>query len=150
MPAPDILSAPPGGARIMSGPAVLVEGLVKRYGSLVAVDGLSFEVRPGELFGLLGPNGAGKSTTVEIMEGYRRPDGGRVRVLGLDPWRDSSRLKPRIGLMLQQGGIYPAAYPLEVLQLFAGFFADPLDPAQLLATVGLEEAAGTGYRTLSG
>ena len=134
----------------MSEAAIEVDRLVKRYGARTAVDGLSLQVERGELLALLGPNGAGKTTTVEILEGYRRPDGGTVRVLGLDPWADGARLKPRIGLMLQQGGVYPAARPVEVLRLFASFFADPLDPAEVLRVVGLEDAAGTRFRALSG
>jgi ABC-2 type transport system ATP-binding protein len=114
------------------------------------VDGLSFDVAPGEVFALLGPNGAGKTTTVEILEGYRPADGGSARVLGLDPQRDAAALKPRIGLMLQGGGVYPQARPLEAIRLFASFFADPLPPEALLRDVGLERAAGTRYRRLSG
>ena len=145
-----ILSIPPGGDGQLSEAAIEVDRLVKRYGARTAVDGLSLQVERGELLALLGPNGAGKTTTVEILEGYRRPDGGTVRVLGLDPWADGARLKPRIGLMLQQGGVYPAARPVEVLRLFASFFADPLDPAEVLRVVGLEDAAGTRFRALSG
>src|SRR4051812_36248672 len=86
--------------------AIAVDSLVKVYAGRPVVDRLSFAVERGELFALLGPNGAGKSTTLEILEGYRRPDGGSVRVLGLDPLRDAAQLKPRVGLMLQQGGVY--------------------------------------------
>jgi ABC-2 type transport system ATP-binding protein len=131
-------------------PAIVVDQLVKAYGPLRAVDGLSFAVERGELLALLGPNGAGKTTTVEVLEGYRRADGGSIRVLGLDPLRDGRRLKPRIGLMLQQGGVYPLASPLEVLRLFAAFYASPLDPLELLRQVGLEDAAHTRFRRLSG
>lgn len=134
----------------MSEPAIVVEHLVKRYGGRAVVDHLSFEVQSGELFALLGPNGAGKTTTVEILEGYRAPDGGVVRVLGLDPRRDGAALKPRIGLMLQAGGVYPSAYPEEVLRLFAAFYPKPRDPSELLQTVGLTEARRTRYRRLSG
>src|SRR5712671_5100940 len=88
-------------------PAVEVRGLVKAYNGRAVVDDLSFSVEPGEVFALLGPNGAGKTTTVEILEGYRKPDAGSVRVLGLDPGRQGRALKPRIGLMLQQGGLFP-------------------------------------------
>ena len=80
------------------------------------------------MFGLLGPNGAGKTTTVEILEGYRRADAGEVRVLGLDPIRDGARLRPRIGVMLQEGGLYPGLRPLEVLRLFAAYYDDAEDP----------------------
>jgi ABC-2 type transport system ATP-binding protein len=130
--------------------AVIVDGLVKEYEGRRVVDGLSFAIRRGEVFALLGPNGAGKTTTIEILEGYRRPDAGHVRVLGLDPWRDGDRVKPRIGVMLQSGGIYPTATPRELLELFAAFYPDPLDPRELLRLVGLEEVSRIRYRRLSG
>jgi ABC-2 type transport system ATP-binding protein len=130
--------------------AVRVEGLSKAYNGHPAVRGLSFEVRPGEIFALLGPNGAGKTTTVEILEGYRRADAGSVSVLGLDPQRDAARLKPRLGVMLQQDGLYPTLRAGEVLELYARFFSDPEDPATLLQLVGLTEVAGTRSRQLSG
>jgi ABC-2 type transport system ATP-binding protein len=132
------------------GTAIEVRGLTKRYGAHTAVDGLDLEVRAGETLALLGPNGAGKTTTIECCEGYRNPDAGTVRVLGLDPRRDSDRLRPRMGLMLQEGGVYPMAYPREVLRLFARFHADPLDPDALLERVGLEDARRTRFRDLSG
>ncbi|HEX8938718.1 MAG TPA: ABC transporter ATP-binding protein [Candidatus Limnocylindrales bacterium] len=131
-------------------PAVVVRDLRKTYGSRAAVDGLSFEVARGELFAVLGPNGAGKTTTVEILEGYRRADGGEVHVLGLDPARDGAALRARLGLMLQQGGVYPQARPREILRLFARFYADPLDPDAVLELVGLADAATTRYKVLSG
>ena len=130
--------------------AISVQGLVRRYGDRAVVDGLSFEVRSGEVFALLGPNGAGKTTTVEILEGYRRPSAGQVRVLGLDPVREAQLLKPRIGVMLQDGGVANAVRPLEALELFASFYARPADPRALLKLVGLDDAAGTRYRALSG
>jgi ABC-2 type transport system ATP-binding protein len=133
-----------------SGAAIEVDGLVKSYGGRRVVDELSFSVGRGELFALLGPNGAGKSTTVEILEGYRRPDGGRISVLGLDPIRDGGRLKPRVGLMLQLGGVYGLARPLEILRLFASFYAEPRGPEELLGQVGLEGALETPFRRLSG
>ena len=131
-------------------PAIAIHGLVKRYGATVAVDGLDLTVAAGETLALLGPNGAGKTTTVECCEGYRRPDAGTVRVLGLDPHADAAALRPRVGLMLQEGGVYPVAYPLEVLRLFARFYADPLDPDELLGHVGLDDARRTRFRDLSG
>jgi len=130
--------------------AISVSGLEKRYGDIRAVDGLAFEVDEGEVFGLLGPNGAGKTTTVEILEGYRRPDAGTVRVLGHDPWREGARLRPRIGVMLQEGGLYPGLRPRELLRLFAAYYDDPQDPDALLALVGLQDATGTLVRRLSG
>jgi len=133
-----------------SEPAVVVSGLVKRYDGRAVVDRLDLEVARGELFALLGPNGAGKTTTVEIIEGYRHADEGETRVLGLDPRRDATALRARIGLMLQGGGVYPQARPGEILGLFARFYADPRDPDELLDLVGLREVARTRCRALSG
>ncbi len=131
-------------------PAITVEGLVKHYATVRAVDGLTFSVRPGEVFGLLGPNGAGKTTTVEILEGYRQAGSGTVRVLGLDPWREGPRLRPLIGVMLQEGGMYPGLRPLELLRLFAAYYPDPDDPERLIDVVGLRDATRTMIRRLSG
>jgi ABC-2 type transport system ATP-binding protein len=133
-----------------SDPAFSVAGLEKHYGTTRAVDGLSFDVARGEVFGLLGPNGAGKTTTVETLEGYRAPDRGTVRVLGLDPVRDAPRLRPRIGVMLQEGGLYPGLRPLELLRLFAAYYDDSEPPETLLDTVGLADSARTLVRRLSG
>jgi len=133
-----------------SGLAIEVTGLEKRYGDTVAVAGLDFEVERGEVFGLLGPNGAGKTTTVEILEGYRAPDAGRARVLGLDPVAEGPSLRPRIGVMLQEGGLYPGLRPKELLSLFAAYYDDPDDPDALLDLVGLRDAVRTYVRRLSG
>jgi ABC-2 type transport system ATP-binding protein len=130
--------------------AIEIVGLVKRYGATTAVDGLDLVVEPGETLALLGPNGAGKTTTIECCEGYRRPDAGSVRVLGLDPRRDAGALRPRVGLMLQEGGVYPLARPAEVLRLFAAYHRAPLDPDELLERVGLDDARRTRFRDLSG
>jgi ABC-2 type transport system ATP-binding protein len=127
-----------------------VRGLVKRYGALTAVDGLDLQVARGETLALLGPNGAGKTTTVECLEGYRRPDGGSVRVLGLDPVADARELAPRIGIMLQEGGLYPHVRPAEALETFAAFHDDPEDTDALLASLGLEDVRDVRYRNLSG
>jgi ABC-2 type transport system ATP-binding protein len=123
---------------------------VKSYGGRPVVDGLSFTVQTGEVFALLGPNGAGKTTTVEILEGYRRPEAGEVRVLGLDPSRQGAQLKPKIGLMLQQGGLFPQIAAAEALRLFASFYADAEDPEALLDLLQLRDAARTRFRQLSG
>jgi ABC-2 type transport system ATP-binding protein len=130
--------------------AIEVDGLTKRYGERTVVDGVSLQVHPGELVALLGPNGAGKSTTVEAIEGYRRADGGTVRVLGADPSTAGREHRARIGLMLQSGGFDIRARPLETIRQYAAFHADPLEPATLLSTVGLETAARTPYKRLSG
>lgn len=130
--------------------AISVTRLRKSYSGRAVVQDLSFEVRAGEIFALLGPNGAGKTTTIEILEGYRSPDAGEARVLGLDPQRQRAELHRRIGLMLQQGGFYPAITPVEALRLFASFYDKPLDPETLLRLVGLDDARKTRYRRLSG
>ena len=134
----------------MSGPAIRVRGLVKTYGRRRAVDGLSFTVERGEVFGLLGPNGAGKTTTVEILEGYRSADAGDVEVLGLDPAGRGPELRTRIGVMLQEGGLYPGLRPPELLRLFAAYFDDPDDPERLLTLVGLDDVRSVPVRRLSG
>ncbi|MFN8539752.1 MAG: ABC transporter ATP-binding protein [Thermomicrobiales bacterium] len=130
--------------------AIVVDRAVKTYGATRAVDNLSFAVAPGELFALLGPNGAGKTTTVELLEGYRAPDSGTVRVLDLDPLRDARKLKLQIGVMLQADGLQPSLTPREVLRLYAAFFPNSLDPDDLIARVGLGESAATRCRRLSG
>jgi ABC-2 type transport system ATP-binding protein len=131
-------------------PAVEVVDLVKRYGGVAAVDGLSLEVAAGSITAVLGPNGAGKTTTVETCEGYRRPDAGRVRVLGLDPWQDARALRPRVGVMLQQGGVYPGVKAEEMLRHVASLHAHPLDVPLLIERLGLGSAGRTTYRRLSG
>jgi ABC-2 type transport system ATP-binding protein len=131
------------------GAAVEVVDLVKSYGAQRAVDGLNLTVSRGSVLALLGPNGAGKTTTVEICEGFRTPDAGRVRVLGLDP--ASADLRPRVGVMLQDGvGGYTSASAVEMLELFAAYAAHPLLPTDLLETVGLSEVAKTMVKRLSG
>ncbi|GHO89045.1 ABC transporter ATP-binding protein [Dictyobacter formicarum] len=132
------------------GAAIVVENFSKSYGAHRVVDHLQFQVQPGEVFALLGPNGAGKTTTVETLEGYRAPDEGTIRVLGLDPIRQAQALKPRIGVMLQQDGLYPALTAREVLSLFAGYYEQPQAVDALLERVGLTSAAKTRCRRLSG
>jgi ABC-2 type transport system ATP-binding protein len=131
--------------------ALEVRDLTKAYGGKPAVDGLSLRVPPGSVLALLGPNGAGKTTTIEICEGFRRPDGGSVRVLGLDPIADATALRPRVGVMLQGGvGGYTSAKAIELLRLFASYAAHPHDPAALLDSVGLADVAQTQVKRLSG
>ena len=130
--------------------AVEIRGLVKRYGEKTAVDGLDLTVARGSVTAVLGPNGAGKTSTIEICEGYRRADAGQVRVLGLDPVADAARLRPRIGVMLQSGGIYPGARALEMLRHTAALHAHPLDVDALAARLGLDSCGRTNYRRLSG
>src|SRR6266487_2048529 len=130
--------------------AIVVENFSKSYGSRKVVDNLGFTVHRGEVFALLGPNGAGKTTTVETLEGYRVPDSGNVRVLGLDPIRQAQSLKPHIGVMLQQDGLYPGLTAREVLRLFAGYYRQPQNIDELLERLGLTAAARTRCRRLSG
>ena len=131
-------------------PAIRVAGLEKRYGANRAVDGLSFEVARGEVFGLLGPNGAGKTTTVEILEGYRRRDGGSVSVLGDDPERAGRTWRERIGVVLQSSAMYQTLTVRETLALFAGYYESPRSIGEVIDLVGLDEKAGSKVRTLSG
>ena len=133
-------------------PAVAVEvrGLVMRYGDKVAVDGLSLTVEPHSITAVLGPNGAGKTTTLETCEGYRRPHGGSVRVLGLDPRRDRAALLPRIGVMLQAGGAWSGVRAREMLDHVARLHAHPLDTGMLSDRLGLGDCGRTPFRRLSG
>ena len=130
--------------------AVDISGLAKRFGSTTAVDGLDLRLAPGQVLALLGPNGAGKTTTIEICEGFQRRDAGSVRVLGLDPAKDSERLRPRIGVMPQGGGAYPGVRAEEMLALVAACAANPLEPAWLIDVLGLNNARRTPYKRLSG
>jgi ABC-2 type transport system ATP-binding protein len=137
-------------ASVCSALAVEITGLVKHYGRTTAVAGLSLRAEPAQVTAILGPNGAGKTTTIEICEGYRRPDEGTVRVLGLDPVRDAKALRPKVGVMLQSGGIPTAARPGEYLRVMASFHTSPIDPALLLDRLGLTGCARTPFRRLSG
>jgi ABC-2 type transport system ATP-binding protein len=134
-------------------PAVQVAGLIVRYGppgTTPAVDGVDLSADAGEVLVVLGPNGAGKTSTVETLEGYRRPVAGDVEVLGLDPRADHTALTGRIGVMLQRGGVYPMLAPRRVLDLFAGYYGDPVSTNELLDLVGLRRVAHTPWRHLSG
>jgi ABC-2 type transport system ATP-binding protein len=130
--------------------AVEVVDLVKRYGATTAVSGLTFSARRGAVTALLGPNGAGKTSTIEVCEGFRHADGGRVRVLGLDPVADAGALKPRVGVMPQSGGVPTGARAAEWLRLMASFHARPIEPRLLLERLGLTSVATTPFRRLSG
>jgi ABC-2 type transport system ATP-binding protein len=145
--------SPAGGAiqsRAGTGPVIEVRDAHKSFGSVVAVDGVSFEVGRGEIFGLLGPNGAGKTTTVEMLEGLTRPDGGELRVLGLDVAKDAAKIKQRIGVQLQTAALYQYLTVAELLKLFASFYTKsrPTDP--LIEALGLGEKRNAQTRTLSG
>jgi len=135
-----------------SAPAVVVDGLVKRYGQVTAVDGISFEVEPGEVFALLGPNGAGKTSTIEVLEGFRARDGGEVTVVGFDPSRRSSQrdLRERMGVVLQDLAVEPFLTVHEVLARSAGYFPHPRDVAEVIHAIGLEDKATERVKSLSG
>jgi ABC-2 type transport system ATP-binding protein len=130
--------------------AVRMRGLTKRYGELVAVDGIDLDVRRGEVLALLGPNGAGKTTTVEMLEGYRGRDGGEVSVLGQDPASPDRAWRSRIGIVLQSSADNAELTVGELVRHFAGFYPDPRDPDEVIAWVGLESSRRTRTRALSG
>jgi len=134
----------------MTGPVITVESLEKSYGSVRAVDAISFEVEEGEIFGVVGPNGAGKTTTIECLEGLRAPDGGQVLVLGLDPRRDGSALRERIGAQLQASALPARLRVGEAVRLFASFYPHPLEPGPILDELGLADRKNVAYAELSG
>lgn len=136
--------------RDVSDVAIEVRGLRKSYGDFEAVKGIDFEVRRGEVFGLLGPNGAGKTTTVEILEGYRRRDGGDVSVLGFDPGRRPRELRSRVGIVLQSSGLYRHIHVREALVHFASMYPHPRDVEEVIALAGLKGKEDASVRTLSG
>ncbi len=127
-----------------------VSDLRKHYGSRQAVDGVSFAVEEGEIFGILGPNGAGKTTTVESIAGLRTPDSGTISVLGLDPRRDRERLRTLVGVQLQESELPERITVREAVDLFASFYAEPSDPRALIGDLGLDDQRGTAYKNLSG
>ncbi len=133
-----------------SPPAVEIDGLLMRYGATTAVDHLSLRVEPRTITAVLGPNGAGKTTTLETCEGFRTPQAGRVRVLGLDPRAQHAELMPRIGVMLQDGGAWSGARAREMLEHTAALHAYPLPIEMLVQRLGLGECGRTPYRRLSG
>ncbi|OQA11656.1 MAG: putative ABC transporter ATP-binding protein YbhF [Bacteroidetes bacterium ADurb.Bin397] len=129
---------------------IKVENLTKKYQQLTAVNGISFEVYEGEVFGLLGPNGAGKTTTLEIMETLREQTSGKVLIHGLDTTTHSNEIKQLIGVQLQAANYYPSLTLLELVDLFAGLYNQQPNPEELLKMVALEEKAKAKYKELSG
>ncbi|TCC25811.1 MULTISPECIES: ABC transporter ATP-binding protein [Kribbella] len=127
-----------------------IDNLVVRYGEKTAVDGLTLTVAAGSVTAVLGPNGAGKTTTVETCEGFRRPDSGSVRVLGLDPLADHDELMPKIGVMLQEGGAWSGVRAVEMLRYVAALHTHPLDVPALVERLDLGSCGRTPYRRLSG
>lgn len=130
--------------------AIVVEDLQKSYGALHAVRGVTFSVEAGEVFGLLGPNGAGKTTIIEILEGYRHRDAGKVQVLGVDPERAGRKLHQRVGLVLQEVAVAPQLSVTELLDLFGSYYPNPRPTAEVIELTGLTEKANSRVRTLSG
>jgi ABC-2 type transport system ATP-binding protein len=130
--------------------AVEVDGLTVRYGDVVAVNGVSFCADHGEVTAVLGPNGAGKTSTIEVCEGYRRPTAGGVRVLGIIPADDQRALSERMGVMLQDGGVYPSARVRDTVRHYCALYARGADAAELVRAVGLEDRAAATWRRLSG
>lgn len=128
----------------MTTPAIRATDVTKRYGDLTAVNGVSLEVHPGEIFGIIGPNGAGKTTFMECLEGLRRPTSGTIDVLGEDPSRPSTRWRERIGVQLQTAALPPKITVNEAMALFASMYSNPADPAQLLNELGIA-AKGRSY-----
>ena len=131
-------------------PAVKVENLVKRFGSFTAVDGVTFSVERGEVFGILGPNGAGKTTTLEIIESLQKPTEGRVSVLGLDVQSDAAKVKTRIGVQLQASAYYDYLNLKEILALLGSFYPSKVSPESLLDQVGLSDKSASRMSELSG
>lgn len=129
---------------------IKVENLQKTYGKLTAVDGLSFDVQQGEIFGMVGPNGAGKTTTIECLEGLRKPDSGQLSVLGLDPWNMRLDVVGQIGVQLQDANLPARLRVGEALALFTSFYTDPRDPGELLERMGLEDKITAPIGKLSG
>lgn len=134
----------------MNSKIIQVKDLVKKYGDLTAVNGISFDVYKGEIFGLLGPNGAGKTTTLEIMETLRDKTSGEVLIDGLSVDKDQNLIKKIIGVQLQAAGYYPNLYLNELLELFAGLYNVDIDPAEILKLVDLNEKSGSKFKELSG
>jgi ABC-2 type transport system ATP-binding protein len=130
--------------------ALEITNLRKRYGQKLAVDDLSLRVGEGEIFGILGPNGAGKTTTVECAEGLRHPDGGTVRVFGVDPYRDRTAARQLVGVQLQESQLQDKMTVAEAISLYASFYPRHADTEELLNRLGLTEKRDTRYRRLSG
>src|ERR1041384_3932341 len=127
-----------------------VENLVKRYGDHTAVNGVGFTVEQGEIFGILGPNGAGKTTTVECIEGLRSPDGGTIRVCGLDPQAESTELRELLGAQLQESELPDKLKVSEAMELYSSFYRNPADWRELIDTLSLTTKLDTQFRRLSG
>jgi ABC-2 type transport system ATP-binding protein len=133
-----------------SEPLIVVQDLVKSYGTFVAVNRVSFSIQKGEIFGIIGPNGAGKTTTVECISGLRTPDSGLIRVEGLSPQKDRKQIREFVGVQLQQSAMPPRLTVGEAVELFASFYRDPLNPDDLLESLGIKHIKDVQFRRLSG
>jgi ABC-2 type transport system ATP-binding protein len=131
-------------------PAVAVQNLVKKYGHRVVVDDVSLSIHEGEIFGIIGPNGAGKTTTVECISGLRAPDSGSISVYGLSPQKDRNKIREFVGVQLQESALPPRIKVGEAVKLFASSYSNPLDPDQLLESLGIEQIANSSFKNLSG
>jgi len=129
---------------------VTVQRLVKRYGHLLAVNNVSFSIREGEIFGLIGPNGAGKTTCVECISGLRAPDAGTISVYGHSPQKDRDRIRALVGVQLQESALPPRLKLGEAVRLFASFYSNPLDPDELLESLGIKQIETSAFKNLSG
>jgi ABC-2 type transport system ATP-binding protein len=129
---------------------VTVQHLVKRYGNSLAVDDVSLSIHEGEIFGIIGPNGAGKTTTVECISGLHAPDAGSISVYGLSPQKDRNKLRELVGVQLQESALPPRLKVGEAVRLFASFYASPLDPDELLASLGIKQIETSAFKSLSG
>jgi ABC-2 type transport system ATP-binding protein len=130
--------------------AVTVQHLVKKYGRLVAVNDVSLSIHEGEIFGIIGPNGAGKTTTVECISGLRAPDSGSIAVYGLSPQKDRNRMREFVGVQLQESALPPRLRVGEAVRLFASFYSNPVDPDQLVESLGIKQFANSSFKSLSG
>src|SRR5215471_12553459 len=129
---------------------VTVQHLVKRYGNVRAVNDVSFSIREGEIFGIIGPNGAGKTTCVECISGLRTPDAGAISVYGLSPQKDRNQLRKVVGVQLQQSALPPRLKVGEAVRLFASFYSNPLDPDEVLKSLGIKHCENSAFKSLSG
>lgn len=134
----------------MTGTAITVDRLTKRYGRKVAVDDVSFSIREGEIFGIIGPNGAGKTTTVECISGLRTPDSGSISVYGFSPQKERDRIRRFVGVQLQESALPPRLRVAEAVRLFASFYPNPLDPKELVESLGIDAVANSAFKNLSG
>jgi len=139
-----------GGSRAGREPVVAVQHLVKRYGGFAAVNDVSLSIREGEIFGIIGPNGAGKTTTVECISGLRTPDSGSISVYGLSPQKDRDKMREFVGVQLQETALPPRLKVGEAVKLFASFYAHPLNPDELIESLGIKQIEDSTYRKLSG